>query len=170
MQINDRSKMPMSKDRITIIILATLTWCLNARPSFAVPTQFQMIEKLEQEEKRPAPARVERPKVEYTAAGFTDPFEIFLKKDDKDEKEAVSASGEARAKPLPVLTVQGVIWGSGLPLAIINNKVVKSGDIVDGVQITVIKKEGITILFDGQVYNLSSPAAGNTSVQKSQGG
>jgi hypothetical protein len=68
---------------------------------------------------------------------------------DKDEKIA------------PDLVVQGLIWGSSLPQAIINNKVVKVGDVIQGADIIDISKEGVLVLFAGTEYKLSTkPAMG----------
>jgi hypothetical protein len=57
-----------------------------------------------------------------------------------------------------------------LPQAIINNKVLKVGDTIEGAQVKNIGKEGITVLFEGSEYNLSSPAAGPGPAKKPQGG
>ncbi len=43
----------------------------------------------------------------------------------------------------------------------INDKVVKLGDIVDGVSIVRIEKDFITVSFANREYKLSSPASGN---------
>jgi hypothetical protein len=99
-----------------------------------------------------------RPNVEYRAQGLRNPFE---------QSVLVSESTDAgsnlmpEATKLPQLTVQGIIWGSSLPQAIINNKVVKVGDVLEGADIIEINKEGITVLFAGVDHKLTTvPAAG----------
>lgn len=49
------------------------------------------------------------------------------------------------AKSLPKLNIQGVLWKSERPQAIINGEVLGLGDYVKGVRILEIKKEGIIV-------------------------
>lgn len=97
--------------------------------------------------------------VEYKAENLRDPFMGYLPKP-KDlgtgpgkDREPVIAPPQIR--PLPPLTIQGIIWGGKFPQAIINNKVVKTGDFIDEVKIIEINKEGITVSFDNRKYVLS---------------
>jgi hypothetical protein len=53
------------------------------------------------------------------------------------------------------LIVQGLIWGGSFPQAIVNNKIVKVGDTVDGANVTAIDKDGVTVLFQEREYKLS---------------
>jgi hypothetical protein len=104
-----------------------------------------------------SPDQLLRPKVDYSAQGLRDPFM---------GKGGQSGTGEevnpvVEKKPLPALTVQGVIWGGDFPQAIINNKVLKVGDTIEGVKIKAIAKEGIIVLFEGSESAISSPAAGS---------
>ncbi|MCU0652337.1 MAG: general secretion pathway protein GspB [Candidatus Omnitrophica bacterium] len=96
-----------------------------------------------------------RPKVEYGAQDLKDPFRGYKKK-------TVSKATETKAVMLPNLVIQGVIWGSDIPQAIINNKVVKRGDTIDNVHIVDISKKGIDIMFEGRQFNLPAPANGGT--------
>lgn len=100
------------------------------------------------------PVLVSRPKVEYKAQGLRDPFWPLV-----TEKEASSAAVPVQAKPLPNFNVQGLVWGGVLPQAIINNKVVKKGDVLGEAKIVEIGKEGVTILFDNKEYTLSPSVA-----------
>jgi hypothetical protein len=102
------------------------------------------------------------PKIEYKAEGLRDPFESFFK------KEPVAPSGiiteeQVSAPQAPVLppslTVQGIIWGGKIPQAIINDKVVKIGDVIAESKIIDISKETVKILFQNHSFNLTSPAA-----------
>lgn len=96
------------------------------------------------------------PPVEYKAEGLPEPFQLK-----EEELEAPVKSGEeleAEAK-LPDLTIQGVIWGSRSPQAIINNQIVKIGDKIEGVSIVDIAKEGLTVSFQGKEFKLPSPGA-----------
>ena len=93
-----------------------------------------------------------RPKLEYTATGLRDPFQLaaFQTKSDKG-KDTVKA---VVTKSFPKLTLQGIIWGSSLPQAIINNKVIRVGDTLESVDIVDIGKEGVIVLFAGTEYKL----------------
>ncbi len=112
-----------------------------------------------------SPDQLLRPKVDYSAQGLRDPFM---------GKGGQSGTGEevnpVEKKPLPALTVQGVIWGGNFPQAIINNKVLKVGDTIEGVKIKAIAKEGIIVLFEGSESAISSPAAGSGAGTKPSGG
>ena len=54
---------------------------------------------------------------------------------------------------MPVLHVQGIIWGSDRPQAIIDDEVVGVGDQVQGVKITSIHKDGVNGLFQGVKFH-----------------
>ncbi len=107
-----------------------------------------------------------RPAVTYAAQDLRDPFKMVF---DEDKN---SPNGPAAVEvPLPELTVQGVIWGTGTPQAIINNKVVKVGDtVVPGVRVIDISKEAITVFFGTRNYTLSSPAMSFTQSTEQKGG
>lgn len=91
--------------------------------------------------------------VEYKSGGLRDPF--YQEK----KPEVVKKIEEAptQKKPLPGLKIQGIVWGSSIPQAIINNKVLKIGDKIEDVSIVEISREGVIILFEKQKYSLSSP-------------
>ena len=103
------------------------------------------------------------PHIEYKAEGLRDPLESYLKKE-----EVLPAQPQqeiAPSPPPPALTVQGIIWGGRFPQAIINNKIVKAGDTIEGVRIIDINKDGVTVFFGNRKYNLLSPAAANFNLQ-----
>lgn len=125
----------------------------------AVPEQFKMIKELEGKETvtPEADEAIERPKVEYKAGSLRDPFQKDIPQERSVKQEAQPS--ETKQSQPPALTVQGLIWGGNFPQAIINNKVVKTGDSIEGARILSIDKEGITVFYDGNEYNLSPPAA-----------
>lgn len=100
-------------------------------------------------------------KPEYKAKDLRDPFQFFKMKIEEKPKEQVTEEEKAEAVSLPGLTIQGIVWGGNFPQAIINNKVVKIGDTVEGAQIIDIKKDGVTVYFGNRKHNLPSPAAIN---------
>lgn len=97
-------------------------------------------------------------KIEYTAEGLRDPFEGCLKEEEKVSLVQEEEKPGGPEQRLPSLTVQGIIWGGSLTQAIINNKVVKTGDTIEGAKIIKIDKDGILALYGGSQFNLSSPA------------
>lgn len=109
-----------------------------------------------------------RPRMEYDAEGLKDPFSDPFKGEDKPittEKPVAPISAE----PPPSFTIQGTIWEGKIPLAIVNNKVVKEGDTLEGAKIKTIEKKGITILFKGKEYNVPSTHIAASSNANPQG-
>lgn len=86
-------------------------------------------------------------KVEYTSQDGRDPFQSPF------EMEGGLATTTGRVD-VSNLEVQGMVWGSTNPQAIINNTVVKIGEAVDGAQVLDIRKEGVYILYGGKQYIL----------------
>ncbi|UCB57503.1 MAG: hypothetical protein JSV30_02670 [Candidatus Omnitrophota bacterium] len=92
--------------------------------------------------------------VEYTGRGLRDPFEspfelfVPLEEVPKEKKRAPIAGGLAH------LVVQGMIWDSKIPQAIINNTVVRPGEVIEGAEILDIRKEGVYVLYEGNQYIL----------------
>lgn len=110
---------------------------------------------------------------DYKGEGLRDPFKDYFDTIIPPPVE-VEERGDMNApdQPLPSLQVQGIIRGSRFNQAIINNKIVKVGDSIEGVRITTIEKDGVTVFFGNKSYNISSPAAGilQESKKKPEGG
>ena len=100
-----------------------------------------------------------RPTVEYKAEGSRDPFQPLDKKIIEPVEVAVPQQPEQEV-PLPALNISAIVWGGIFPQAIINEKVVKPGDSIEGVNIVDINKTGITVSFTNRIYNLPSPGTG----------
>ena len=98
--------------------------------------------------------QINRPKVEYKAQGLRDPFQPLL-----TEQKVNNVAVPQEEKPLPNFTVQGVVWGGVFPQAIINDKIVKIGDMLGEAKILEIDKKGITVLFANKEYVLSPSVA-----------
>ena len=89
-------------------------------------------------------------KIEYKSEDLKDPFQeekIEIKEQPQEQIET---------KPLPALQIQGIVWGGSFPQAIINNKVMRVGDTIEGVRITDINKNGVNVFFENRQYNLST--------------
>ena len=136
-----------------------------------------------QEAQKAAPAtEIVRPTVVFDAETIADPFnaeEPPKKKEkamviEKISTEAITPEdlygGSLEERPLPALTVQGLVWGDAAKQAIINNKVVTIGDVVNGVVIKDIGKEGVTVLFEYKEFSLPTPSAQAATLQKAKGG
>ena len=91
-------------------------------------------------------------KVEYTSQDLRDPFqspfELYKPVEEPEEKPPPVRGG------LSHLEVQGIIWDSKIPQAIINNTVVKAGEVIEGAEILAIRKEGVYVLYEGKQYIL----------------
>ncbi|MBI4707884.1 MAG: hypothetical protein HY761_08175 [Candidatus Omnitrophica bacterium] len=107
--------------------------------------------------------KVERPVVRFEASGLRNPFKDIRdtgeKKNDKEKEKPVVEI------PLPKLTLQGIIWGGEFPQAIINNNVVKVGDMVEGVKVLNIDKNGVTLVFEGKEHFIAGSLGGMNSTQ-----
>ena len=109
-------------------------------------------------------------KVEYTADNFRDPLRPQIVRPKAEEAEGLVAIEEEKPKVSEMLSLslQGIIWNPDNPLAIINNSVVKIGDILlvpkdsettEEVTIMDITKDEVTIIYLGEVERLPSPAS-----------
>ncbi|MDD5246320.1 MAG: hypothetical protein PHS09_02875 [Candidatus Omnitrophica bacterium] len=139
----------LKRINLELIIAATITLGLARGELLAQAQDLETIKKIEEQEiitKKPVTI-VKRPRVEYKGEGLRDPFRGRIE---------TRAGAKASSGP-PPLTVQGVIWGTSLPQAIISGKVVKIGDTIEKARIIDITKEGVTIFYEGQQYTLSSP-------------
>lgn len=75
-------------------------------------------------------------------------------------KESTVPSG-----PPPDLVVQGMVWGMEQPKCIINGKVYGVGDLVEGIRILDIQKEGVSLMHQGEVFVLR-PEGAKSTIQK----
>ena len=55
----------------------------------------------------------------------------------------------------PSMSINGLVWNSDMPQAIINGRVVNLGDNVDGAIITQINEAGVEILFRGKEFSIT---------------
>ena len=148
--------MEEKKKIIIIFNLSVFIFITGINYAFAQLQTWRGIEKLEAQAKSPeqAPEIIVRPDIEYASENLRDPFRGFI------EERVTAVKEEEKAEiPLPSLNVQGIIWGGKFPQAIINHRVVKVEDTIEGARIIDINKDGVTVFFNNRKYNLSSPAA-----------
>lgn len=55
----------------------------------------------------------------------------------------------------PKLVINGVVWNSDRPQAIVNGKVIDVGDNILNAKITNINKEGIQFVFEGKEFSIN---------------
>ncbi len=75
---------------------------------------------------------------------FKDLFQLYL------YRIRLVKSEEKLEIPLPKLTIEGIIWNSDMPQAIVDGRVVRIGDVIKNVEIVNIEKRGITVNFNGE--------------------
>ena len=107
--------------------------------------------------------------VEYTASNLRDPFSptiSFVKKEEPEMVEEIETVEPMISKTFS-LSIQGIIWNPDNPLVIMNNKILKKGDIITmqkgsdmaEILITDIEKDGVTIVYEDKAEKLPSPAS-----------
>jgi hypothetical protein len=103
--------------------------------------------------------------IPYTSESLRDPFQAYVQKEVAPTYRA--PADEPAAAPLPSLKITGITWGSSYAQAIVNGKVVKAGDTIEGVQIVSISKAGLVLSYDNQQVTLPAPGADSA---KNRGG
>jgi hypothetical protein len=102
----------------------------------------------------------------YTAQNLRDPLVSLLPKPKLPEQKPKPAVGEAEKAPLklPELVVNGLVWGGSNPQAVINGKLYSVGEAVEGATLTAIAADGVTLEFQGQMFQISSNFQNNLSI------
>ncbi len=80
------------------------------------------------------------------AAEVRDPFLPSL--------DSMKQIPDDRMKPVTDLKVSGILWDQQIPTAIINSKVVKIGDIIDGKTIVDMDKDKVILMDNGRIFIL----------------
>lgn len=106
-----------------------------------------------------ADTMIKRPQIKYKSGRLRDPFVSVLDKDKSTEKTEKGEGAELNqaTTDISAFEVEGIIWGGKMPQAIINNKVLSVGDLIDGAQILSIDKSGVNLNISGRTVNLSAP-------------
>lgn len=142
---------------ITFFILTLTVLCFLPNITWAAPATYQEAVDLREAEKvAPPSVNIELPQMEYDAGNLRDPFEP--EPFEEEEGKEFNITEVSPRMPLPSLEVKGIVWGAELPQAIINNRVVKIGDRIEGACIVDISKEGITVFHGGRQQLIAAPA------------
>lgn len=152
---------PIKIHFISVIIFLVLMFFEKFCPClFAATGEMEQLQQLQSPvELAQPPEPFLRPHVEYDAQNLRDPFTNLVTSIEKTPgSEEARGEEESKEFNLPALAVRGIIWGGKFPQAIINDKVVKVGDTIEGARVIDITKEGITCLFQGRQFGVSSPA------------
>lgn len=64
----------------------------------------------------------------------------------------------------PSFNIQGLIWNTSLPQAIVDNQVVKVGDMINGAEVLDITKEGVTVKYQNNEFILKPQVVSQTEV------
>jgi hypothetical protein len=122
------------------------------------------------EETRPDGIMV-RPVMEYKSGGLRDPFKTYLIKEESKAATSENVQLPEQAElVLDRLKVEGVIWGVKTPQVIINDRVLAIGDFIEGAEIVNIEKKGITLRFNGAIFDLAAPGQSAVQMMKIRGG
>lgn len=91
-----------------------------------------------------------------------DPFEPGLPKEEEVREEDLPDPELVRPDPTPVslpiaLSVEGLLWGSDKPQAVINGRVYLLGDKLKEVDAEIIEidNEGVSIRYKGEIFRKS---------------
>jgi len=105
------------------------------------------------------PFKSQLPKIEKPKIEMPDKPKLPKPSEDKDPTkpklpELIATPPLIKERPLPNVTINGIIWNSDRPQAIINGRIIDIGDTISEIQITGIRKTGIDGLFDGRNVTL----------------
>jgi len=153
-----------------IFFIAVFILRLSISNLFSVPATYEKIQELEKMEKAPQPARITRSNVVYEAGNLRDPFQAPAEEEIVSSQNIPGTPSKQGANKLteihpPSLAIQGLVWGGSFPQAIINNKVVKTGDKIGDCIIVGIDKDGVIVSSGGKEFKLPSPASGIKSTK-----
>lgn len=175
----------MNRQRIVLLLvpllLAGLLFSFKAtRPAPSSSVSVVLKERAHSSSQTPSAAQeIETPSIQKVEIP-RDPFQVpaviqdVIQKRQEEQRLRKEAEEEARRKaeeerqrpqfpeqasptPPPSLKLQGILWRTREPAAIINRKVVRVGDSVEKARVIRIAGEGVTIRFEGQEFTLSLP-------------
>ena len=92
----------------------------------------------------------------YGVGSIRDPFEPLLPKEKKqEEKVEYGESKEIEILP-PNIVIEGVLWGTSKPMAIVDGSVYKIGERIKDTEDKILKieKSSVFVLHGGKVYKM----------------
>ena len=99
----------------------------------------------------------------YNASDFRDPFKSYI----PSEKEKVGLTVgniEVIEKEvvLPQFEVQGVVWGTSLPMAIIDGQILSIGDKIREAKIVEITRDYIALIYEDKRFSIHTTYIGSS--------
>ncbi len=93
---------------------------------------------------------------------YKDPFEPLLPERQKVEEVKTEEIDDEVEKTLPPIVLQGVLWGSDTPQAIIDGEVYKIGDKLQDVDAKLFKvdKNVVFISYGEKIYEIKTKTKG----------
>ncbi len=82
-------------------------------------------------------------------------------KEEERRRKAIQPPAPSVPAQPPNLRLQGILWGTARPQAIINRKIVSVGDAVENAQIVSVSRDGVMVSFNGQQYQLKLATRGS---------
>lgn len=153
--------MKMMNKIISSFVMAMLFHCVTCFAN----TLNTSINTLEQGEKKVQQEfKISKPNLFYSGDSSRDPFKSYLSVNKKSDKGQIKVDDKLDIKP-PKLEVTGIICGTKLPQVIINNKILKEGDVLDGVRIIEIKKNNIGVIYMNRRFDFDPPSAAYSSIK-----
>ncbi|MFA6217210.1 MAG: hypothetical protein WDL87_06140 [Candidatus Omnitrophota bacterium] len=149
----------MARKLLTLIVFVIFT-TLACTPVLAYTKSDRLIDELDKRQNiKKEEFKIIRPAVEYDVDVGRDPFKNLLIPDSAEiTSKTPLKTDSSTTKTLPALTIQGIIWGGSLKQAIVNDKVVKEGDMIASARIIEISKNGIVVLYMNKQYIVNAPA------------
>ncbi|MEW6075238.1 MAG: hypothetical protein AB1530_02920 [Candidatus Omnitrophota bacterium] len=142
------------KNSARVVILVLIT-CVLGVPHICFAKK--KASKLNNETIQMPKEEIKKMPVRYESAHMRDPFLTYLKKDVAVLPQNKTAIPKEASLQPPDLQVQAIVTGGKVAQAIINNRVVSVGDRVgEGAQIADIKKDGVTVAYQGYTYFYST--------------
>ena len=95
-------------------------------------------------------------RVVFDTQGLPNPFRSLLPEKRIEEKiELVKIEEPEISVPPPEVDIQGIVWGGPFPQAIIDNQVIREGDVLgeyEPITILEIKPQEIVVLFKKKLF------------------
>ncbi len=177
--MNKNQLLPLGGALFLIVALAAV-WMLRMK-SASLPTTTERTSESSDAETMRAPAELTRQKPDSSAPVpepasleqpmTRDPFvlpavltEVLRQKELAKEEERRRKNPQPTPLSVPVqpptLMLQGILWGTARPQAIINRKIVSVGDTIENAEILSVSREGVMVSFNGQQYPLKLATRG----------
>lgn len=71
-----------------------------------------------------------------------------------ETQQQLTTTQEIAIIPPPMLEINGIVWNTKKPQAIINDQVVVIGDTIENSKIVDIRKDGVDVIFNEKLFTL----------------